>query len=61
MKNLLRDAIEKKKRYLMNRLIEMDAYPENDEQLYKLTLTELEKEYHYFRKKQQESEAAGEQ
>ncbi|WP_018661728.1 Fur-regulated basic protein FbpA [Heyndrickxia acidiproducens] len=61
MGNLLREAIEKKRQFLMAQLIAMGTYPENDKQLSKLTLTELEKEYAYSKKKEQESRAAGDQ
>ncbi|MED1471804.1 Fur-regulated basic protein FbpA [Bacillus salipaludis] len=50
MKNLLRDAVEKKKRYLINKLITLGAYKKDDKHLFELTLNELEEEYSSFRK-----------
>lgn len=50
MKNLLRDAVEKKKQYLMNKLIILGAYKKDDKHLFELTLNELEEEYRYFKK-----------
>jgi hypothetical protein len=41
MKNHLRDAVEKMREYYIQRLIESGVYNQEDEDLYKLTLTEL--------------------
>ncbi len=59
LKNFLRHAIEKKRQYLIEQLIALGAYREDDKQLFTLTLTELETEYEYFSKISQEKEASG--
>ncbi|MDP4104859.1 MAG: Fur-regulated basic protein FbpA [Bacillota bacterium] len=50
MNNILRHAVEKKKQYLMDKLIALGTYKKNDEHLFELTLSELEEEYRSFRK-----------
>jgi hypothetical protein len=50
MKNLLRDAVEMKKHYLMKKLITLGAYKKDDKHLFELTLNELEEEYRSLRK-----------
>jgi len=45
MKGYLRTAIEKRKQYLINKLIQFDIYKICHKHLYELTLTELEEEY----------------
>lgn len=47
---LLRNAIEKKRDFLINKLINEGVYKKNDIHLFELTLTDLEKEYNKIRK-----------
>ena len=47
---LLRNAIEKKRDFLINKLINEGVYKKNDIHLFELTLTDLEKEYIKIRK-----------
>ncbi|MFS0765804.1 Fur-regulated basic protein FbpA [Peribacillus phoenicis] len=42
---LLRKAIEKKRNFLINKLINKGVYKKNDIHLFELTLTDLENEY----------------
>ncbi|MGG0414106.1 Fur-regulated basic protein FbpA [Peribacillus simplex] len=42
---LLRKAIEKKRNFLINELINKGVYKKNDIHLFELTLTDLENEY----------------
>lgn len=42
---LLRKAIEKKRNFLINKLINEGVYKKNDIHLFELTLTDLEEEY----------------
>ncbi|MEE8673168.1 MAG: Fur-regulated basic protein FbpA [Heyndrickxia faecalis] len=44
---------------MIEQLIALGAYQEDDKQLFTLTLTELETEYAYFSKISQEKEASG--
>lgn len=50
MKNMLRQAVEMKKKFLIDKLISLRAYKINDKHLFELTLSELEEEYRSFRK-----------
>ncbi|MEH7378880.1 Fur-regulated basic protein FbpA [Bacillus sp. JJ1533] len=45
MGNLLRNAVQLKKKELIIRLINLGIYKKNDKHLYELTLSELEQEY----------------
>ena len=45
MGNFIRKAIEKRKHFLINKLIGLGFFKKNDIQLFELTLTELEAEY----------------
>ncbi|MED4224266.1 Fur-regulated basic protein FbpA [Neobacillus cucumis] len=45
MGNLLRNAVQLKRKKLMNKLINCGIYKKNNKHLYELTLSELEKEY----------------
>lgn len=45
MGTLLRKAIEKKRNFLINKLINKGVYKKNDIHLFELTLTDLENEY----------------
>ncbi|MGG4268339.1 Fur-regulated basic protein FbpA [Peribacillus simplex] len=47
---LLRKAIEKKRNFLINKLINEGVYKKNDVHLFELTLTDLEEEYIKIRK-----------
>ncbi|PLS03321.1 Fur-regulated basic protein FbpA [Neobacillus cucumis] len=47
MRNLLRDAVQLKKKNLINKLIKLGIYKKNNKHLYELTLSELENEYIY--------------
>lgn len=42
---LIRNAIEKRKHFLINKLIGLGFFKKGDIQLFELTLTELETEY----------------
>ncbi|MFS0821644.1 Fur-regulated basic protein FbpA [Bacillus sp. 1P02SD] len=48
MGNLLRYAVQSKKKDLINKLIKRGIYKKNDKHLYELTLSELEKEYELY-------------
>ncbi|RFB09482.1 Fur-regulated basic protein FbpA [Bacillus sp. HNG] len=48
MGNLLRYAVQSKKKDLINKLIKQGIYKKNDKHLYELTLSELEKEYELY-------------
>lgn len=50
MGNLLRDAVEKKKQYLINQLITLGFYKKDNQHLFEWTLSDLEKEYRYLKK-----------
>ncbi|MFP3126690.1 Fur-regulated basic protein FbpA [Ectobacillus funiculus] len=45
MGNLLRDAVEKKKQYLIDQLISLGFYQKDSQYLFEWTLSDLEKEY----------------
>ncbi|WP_160725980.1 Fur-regulated basic protein FbpA [Bacillus sp. USDA818B3_A] len=45
MENLLRKAVQKKRQFLINQLIQSGVYKKNNKHLYEWTLTELEREY----------------
>lgn len=45
MNNLLRIAVERRRAFLIEQLIQMGAYDRNDRQLYDQILSELEMEY----------------
>jgi hypothetical protein len=45
MENLLRKALEKRKHFLINKLISAGMYKKNDTHLFELNLTDLEEEY----------------
>ena len=48
MGNILRKAVEDKRKGLIERLIAFNIYKKEDKQLFELTLTELEHEYRRF-------------
>lgn len=48
MGNLLRKAVQLKKKHLINKLIKQGIYKKNNKHLYELTLNELEKEYKFY-------------
>ncbi|MDR4949926.1 Fur-regulated basic protein FbpA [Neobacillus cucumis] len=48
MGNLLRYAVQLKKKKLINKLIKCGIYKKNNKHLYELTLSELEKEYKHY-------------
>ncbi len=43
--NILRNAVEKKQQFLIDKLIKLGSYKKNDKHLFELTLSELEGEY----------------
>ncbi|MGJ7919782.1 Fur-regulated basic protein FbpA [Neobacillus sp. LXY-4] len=45
MGKIIRRAIEKRRQYLIEQLIGMGYYKKGDNQLFELTLTDLEEEY----------------
>ncbi|MCM3727939.1 Fur-regulated basic protein FbpA [Neobacillus cucumis] len=45
MENLLRKAVQTKRQFLINKLIQSGVYKKNNKHLYEWTLTELEQEY----------------
>lgn len=45
MGNILRKAVEDRRKKLINKLIAFNVYQKEDKNLYNLTLTELENEY----------------
>lgn len=49
MENLLRKAVERKRNFLINKLISKGVYKKNDLHLFELTLSDLEEEYHKMR------------
>ncbi|MGJ7912674.1 Fur-regulated basic protein FbpA [Neobacillus sp. LXY-1] len=49
MGNILRNAVEKKRRKIIEKLIAFDVYEKEDHFLYEFSLTELEHEYRRFR------------
>ena len=51
MRNILRSAVQLKKQKLINKLIKSGIYKKNTKHLYELTLSDLEKEYKYIKKK----------
>jgi hypothetical protein len=51
MANILRNAVQVKKQYLINKLIKSGIYKKNNKHLYELTLSDLEREYQYINTK----------
>ncbi|MED1472450.1 Fur-regulated basic protein FbpA [Neobacillus sp. M.A.Huq-85] len=49
MGNILRDAVEKKRKKLIEKLIAFNVYKKEDKHLFELSLTELENEYKAFK------------
>ncbi|TDL80412.1 Fur-regulated basic protein FbpA [Peribacillus frigoritolerans] len=45
MGNMIRQAIEKRKKHLISKLLSNGIYKKNDLHLFELTLTELEEEF----------------
>ncbi|TYR80792.1 Fur-regulated basic protein FbpA [Priestia megaterium] len=45
MENQLRNAVRKRKQYLINELIKKGVYKKGNHHLFELTLTDLEKAY----------------
>ncbi|NRD79470.1 Fur-regulated basic protein FbpA [Bacillus sp. BRMEA1] len=45
MANLLREAVQRKRQFLIDELIKSGIYKINDKHLYEWTLSELEKEF----------------
>jgi hypothetical protein len=54
MSKQLRIAVEKRKNYLINYLIKAGIYKKNEQQLFELTLTDLELEYKKWYRKDKE-------
>lgn len=50
MASQIRQALEKAKKYYIQKLLDLGVYRQSDDQLYKLTLTELEAIYKKHRK-----------
>lgn len=48
MGNILRNAVEKKRKKLIEKLIAFNVYKKEDKHLFELSLTELENEYRQF-------------
>ncbi|MBM7651272.1 Fur-regulated basic protein FbpA [Neobacillus cucumis] len=48
MNKILREAVEKKKQAIINKLIIQGAYKKEDKHLFELTLSELVEEYIFF-------------
>lgn len=48
MGNILRYAVQMKKKDLINKLIKMGIFKKNNKHLYELTLSELEEEYNIY-------------
>ncbi len=53
MGKVFREAIEKRKIFLINQLINRGAYKKNDTHLFELTLSDLEEEYNKMRNKKE--------
>ncbi|PLS05382.1 Fur-regulated basic protein FbpA [Neobacillus cucumis] len=49
MGNILRDAVENKRKKLIEKLITLDVYKKEDKHLFELSLTDLENEYKSFK------------
>jgi len=47
MNNILRSAVQQRRQYLMDKLLQLGVYKKEDKHLYELTLTDLEDEYRY--------------
>jgi len=47
--NILRDAVENKRKKLIDKLIAFNVYKKEDKHLFELSLTELENEYKAFK------------
>ncbi|MDQ6598695.1 Fur-regulated basic protein FbpA [Bacillus salipaludis] len=52
MGDILRDAVEKKRKQLIEKLIAFNVYKSEDKHLFELSLTELETEYRTFKSQQ---------
>jgi hypothetical protein len=50
MANLLREAVQKKRQFLIDELIKSGIYKINDKHLYEWTLSDLENEYNAIEK-----------
>ncbi|MCQ6282893.1 Fur-regulated basic protein FbpA [Bacillus sp. EB600] len=51
MKKVLRNTVQLKRQKIINKLIKSGIYKKNNNHLYELTLSDLEKEYRYIEKK----------
>lgn len=51
MKKVLRNTVQLKRQKFINKIIKSGIYKGNHEDLYELTLSDLEKEYKYIEKK----------
>ena len=49
MGNILRDAVENKRKKLIEKLIAFNVYKKEDKHLFELSLTDLENEYKAFK------------
>jgi hypothetical protein len=45
LENILRNAVETRKKYLISRLIQLGAYDKDDSSLFQQNLSDLEEEY----------------
>ncbi|PLT29069.1 Fur-regulated basic protein FbpA [Peribacillus deserti] len=45
---LLREAVEKKRKFIIQKLIQAGVYKPTDQEINSFTLSQLEKDYHYF-------------
>jgi len=50
--NILRDAVENKRKKIIEKLITFNVYKKEDKHLFELSLTELENEYKAFKSMQ---------
>ncbi|MFA9559753.1 Fur-regulated basic protein FbpA [Evansella sp. AB-rgal1] len=54
MSKFIQDAIKMKRKYLINKLLNLGIYKKGDQHLYELTLTQLEEEFRILEKKKHE-------
>jgi hypothetical protein len=50
LNNILREAVERQKKLLIQKLIFQGVYKKDDKHLFELTLSELLEEYRFFKK-----------
>ncbi|MEC1521074.1 Fur-regulated basic protein FbpA [Neobacillus niacini] len=47
MKNILRTAVQRRRQFLIDKLLKVGVFKKEDRHLYEWTLTDLEEEYKY--------------